>query len=79
MKRVLVIDDDTTLQTLMRKVLERESFEVVTTKFGKEGVEYLKSNGFNVVVLDMGLPDADGLEILAEMRSIDSSIPIIIV
>lgn len=79
MKRVLVIDDDTTLQTLIKKVLERENFDVVATKFGKEGVEYLKNNSFNVIVLDMGLPDADGLEILSEMRSINPTIPIIIV
>jgi DNA-binding response OmpR family regulator len=69
MGTVLVVEDDRDLRELVRRYLERAGHAVLSTGSGIEGLTLLADTGPDLVVLDLGLPDLDGLEILREARS----------
>jgi DNA-binding response OmpR family regulator len=62
---VLVVEDDRELREVVRRYLERAGHAVHTTGSGAEALGLLAAGGVDLVVLDLGLPDVDGLEILA--------------
>jgi len=77
MKRVLVIDDEPQIRRLLKISLEKKGYEVHETATGLEGMQAIQSIRPDIVLLDLGLPDKDGAEILAEIRGW-STIPVII-
>ena len=66
--RVLVIDDDATVRSLMRRYLSREGFEVVTADGGREGLEFARDLHPSVITLDVFMPDMDGWSVLQAIR-----------
>lgn len=74
---VVVVDDDPDIRTLLASSLERRGFRVSTVDKGMDLWTLLESSRVDLVVLDLGLPDEDGLEICRTLRG-QSSIPIII-
>jgi len=77
MKRVLVIDDEAQIRRLLRISLERKDFEVHEASGGFEGLQSIQSVRPDIILLDLNLPDLEGVKVLAEIRSW-SSIPVII-
>lgn len=69
MPRVLVVDDETALASLMASYLERDGFEVEVVGDGHEAVERARQWGPAVIVLDLGLPGVDGLEVCRQVRT----------
>jgi two-component system KDP operon response regulator KdpE len=76
--RVLVVEDDREIRALMRSSLSVEGFEVQTAVSLSEASAMLAHDLPDVVVLDLGLPDGDGVELVRELRK-SKSIPIIVV
>ena len=76
MKRILIIDDDTELCDLLEEYLSTEKFEPVSDHGGKTGLEKVKGGGFDLVILDVMLPELNGLEVLKSIRTF-SKIPVI--
>jgi two-component system, OmpR family, KDP operon response regulator KdpE len=74
---VLVIDDEAQIRRLLRRILEQEDYKVQLTDSGKDGLAHSGSDRPDLIVLDLGLPDMDGLEVLKELRS-RSSTPVLI-
>ncbi len=74
--KVLVIDDDVNICELIRLYMEKEGFEVLTTYNGIKGISAFKESTPNIIILDIMLPGADGLQVCREIRKV-SSIPII--
>lgn len=68
-RRALVIDDEEALATLIADYLERDGFEVHLAHDGLEGLEAARSIDPDVVVLDLGLPGIDGVEVCRQLRS----------
>src|SRR3712207_9546846 len=66
--RVLVVEDEENLLTLLRNYLEREGFEVHKTLDGRKALEVARRAEPDVVVLDWMLPGLDGMEVLRELR-----------
>jgi signal transduction histidine kinase/DNA-binding response OmpR family regulator len=66
--RVLVIDDDATVRSLMRRYLSREGFEVVTADGGREGLEFARDLHPSVITLDVFMPDMDGWSVLQAIK-----------
>jgi len=62
--KVLVVDDDLFALQSMAKVLEGESYQVVTAASGSEAIELLKQGSFDLVLADLKMPEVDGLEVL---------------
>jgi DNA-binding response OmpR family regulator len=67
-RTVLVVEDDREIRDLVRRYLERSGFAVHSTGSGAEALRLLDPAGIDLVVLDLGLPDIDGLEVLAATR-----------
>lgn len=68
MARILIIeDDDYTLKALQQR-LEREDFEVITAESGHRGLELARDSHPMLIVLDLLMPDIDGLEVLERLR-----------
>lgn len=75
--KVLIIDDDVAMTDLMKMLLNRESFDVITANSGEEGIEAVKHHRPDVVVLDLLMPDEDGWQICRKIRK-TSQVPIMI-
>jgi two-component system alkaline phosphatase synthesis response regulator PhoP len=65
---VLVVEDDRELRDVVRRYLERAGHTVHTTGSGAEAISALATGGVDLMVLDLGLPDVDGREVLAAAR-----------
>ena len=76
--RVLVVEDDKNIRKFMQTILEANDYDVIATETGKEAYSLITSRCPDVVILDLGLPDMDGMKILKEVRAW-SNMPIIVV
>ncbi|UDF14699.1 response regulator transcription factor [Antiquaquibacter oligotrophicus] len=73
--RVLLIDDESTLTSLVRLALEYEGWHVETAATGGDGLALFRQSPPDLVVLDIMLPDIDGLSVLRELRNTDRITP----
>jgi DNA-binding response OmpR family regulator len=79
--RILLVDDDAPLAQLVASLLTRAGCEVLTTHTGREGTKLATEKAFNLIVLDVDLPDANGLSICADLkqRHLTRSTPIVLI
>jgi two-component system KDP operon response regulator KdpE len=77
MARILIVDDDRALQRALRIGLSARGYEVVEARSGTDGVHQVSLSAPDVVVLDLGLPDLDGMEVCRRIREW-SQVPIIV-
>ena len=76
--RVLVIEDDKSIRNFFRTVLEANNYDVLIATTGAEGYSMVTSQCPDVVILDLGLPDMDGMEVLKSVRKW-SNLPVVVV
>jgi DNA-binding response OmpR family regulator len=76
MKTILVVDDEPRIAALARDYLEHAGFAVITASTGRAALEAVRRQRPDLVVLDLGLPELDGLDVTREIRR-DSSLPIV--
>ncbi|HEX7537077.1 MAG TPA: response regulator transcription factor [Dermatophilaceae bacterium] len=69
MPTVLVVEDERDIREVLRRYLERAGLSVLTTGTGAEAIRLLTSAPPDLVVLDLGLPDVDGTDVLREIRA----------
>jgi signal transduction histidine kinase/DNA-binding response OmpR family regulator len=67
--RVLVVDDDHTARELMRRLLAKEGFDVITATDGQEGLELARRFEPSVITLDVMMPGLDGWDVLKELKA----------
>lgn len=79
MNSILVIDDDDQLRISFCKLLREENYSVIGAASGEAGIEIVKQNPLDLVVLDMRLPGINGIETFKRIKNIDSKLPVIIV
>lgn len=77
--KILLIEDDKTLQLMMKTILEKNNYEVVASSMGLDGIKLAETTEFNCIVLDMGLPDIDGINVVKSLRNAQNETPILIV
>lgn len=75
---VLLIEDDKTIQKFLNISLKTKGYNIIGVETGMEGLSAFMTEKPNIILLDLGLPDADGIEILQDIRR-QSDIPIIII
>lgn len=66
---VLIVEDDRPIRNFISVSLEAQGYKTLGTEKGREGLEYARTRNPEVILLDMGLPDMDGLEVIRELRS----------
>ncbi len=77
---ILLVEDSPTIRLLYRKVLESDGFEVIEAEDGETGWEMAVNNKPNLILLDLILPDENGLEVLEQVRAseVTKNIPVIV-
>ncbi len=80
-RRILCIEDEAEMIDLTRLVLEREGFEVIGAVGGSKGLEAIKTEKPDLVLLDLMMPDMDGWEVYRQMKADKdlADIPVIVV
>lgn len=80
-KRILVIEDEAEMIDLTRIVLEREGYEVIGAMGGSRGLELVKSEKPDLILLDLMMPDIGGWEVYRQMKADEElvDIPVIVV
>ena len=66
--RILIVDDDDTIRSTMKAILEDEGYKVDLAANGKEGVQKAEKTTYNIALLDIRLPDMEGIELLKLMK-----------
>ena len=77
--RILIVDDEAGIRQTLRGILEDEGHSVTAAADATSGQALMASDGFDLVLLDVWLPDRDGLEILEELREGDFETPVIVI
>ena len=78
-KRILVVDDDENILSLERTILEQKGFHVTTAAGGENALTLLREQAFDLVLLDVMMPDKDGFEVCRQIKqdSRTKTIPVI--
>jgi DNA-binding NtrC family response regulator len=76
---VLIIDDEAEIRESLRTLLELEGYEVEVAATGEEGIARIGDRSFDLLLLDLALPDRNGLEILADLHAQDSALSVIMI
>ncbi|HKN33486.1 MAG TPA: sigma-54 dependent transcriptional regulator [Terriglobales bacterium] len=76
---VLIVDDEAEIRESLRTLLELEGYEVEAASTGEEGLSRIGERTFDLVLLDVALPDRNGLDILVDLRAIDRVISVVMI
>src|SRR3712207_5880781 len=76
--RVLVVEDDVAVASSIELMLKSENFNVYTTDLGEEGIDLGKLYDYDIILLDLNLPDMSGYEVLRTLRVAKVKTPILI-
>ena len=77
--RIIVIEDQEDLAALYESTLTREGYEVSKAYTGEEGVALFQDEGADALLLDMTLPEMNGLQALQEIRALNANVPVVVV
>lgn len=78
MIKLLIVDDDQMNCDLLQNVFTRQGYHVITATSGREGLDRFRTSSPRVTLLDLRMPEMDGLTVLKEIRAIDPHAPVII-
>ncbi|MGD0352539.1 MAG: response regulator [Dehalococcoidia bacterium] len=78
-KRILVVDDDEPIGRLFKETLEKNNYHVLTSGNGSKAIKLAQSWTFDLIFLDLKMPDMDGVETFRRIRRIDKSVPVVII
>lgn len=73
-RRILVVDDDASIRTMVRTALERAGYEVATAGNGYEAIALIVANDYDVVLLDVMMPKLDGVAVVDQLRKENSPV-----
>src|SRR5579859_3349871 len=79
MGSVLIIDDEAAIRESLETLLEMEGYAVESAESGAEGLARIGERSFDLVLLDLALPDRSGMDLLAEIHARDSQLSIIMI
>ena len=77
--RILVIDDDASFCEILSGSLSASGYQVETAHDGKFGIKLLEKNNIQLVLLDLNLPDMDGIQVLQKISKLKRSIPVVMI
>ena len=75
--KILVIDDEVEICNLLKSFLTKKGYEVATATSAAEGLEKIEKEKPKVILLDIRMPDMDGIELLKRIRGIDKDVGVI--
>jgi len=79
MNHILIIDDEAEIRESLEEILREESYAVTTAATGDEGLTLVRDAAYDVVLLDIWLPDHDGMDVLQEINALEAKPEVIII
>src|SRR5260370_12325265 len=73
---ILVVDDDSQIRRVMRTTLSSQGYTIVEARNGEEALKKVRTERLDLIILDLNMPDMDGIEVCREIR-VTSSLPIL--
>ncbi len=77
MHTILIIDDDAQIRSMLKKMVKREGYQVITAKDGKEGVRIFESAAIDLVITDLIMPEQEGIETIIALKQKNTQVKII--
>ena len=77
--QILVVDDDKTMRDACHQILARQGFQVEEATCARQGLSLLGRSSFDVILLDLVMPDLDGLETLKKIKALDNDCEVVII
>jgi len=71
-EKILIIEDDTTIRETLHEVLEKQHYNVHQAADGSRALQLIKKHNYNLILLDLRLPDMHGLDVMEKLRKLDS-------
>ena len=78
-RTILIIEDEHAISNFICRALTASDYKAIPAASGKEGLTLFFSHSPDLVLLDLGLPDMDGMEVLAQLRDLPNEVPVIII
>ncbi len=78
-KRILVVDDELSVREFFEILLKKEGYDIVLAKDGRDALEYLRVEKFDLVITDLQMKDMDGMSLLRESKKLDADLPVIMI
>jgi two-component system response regulator AtoC len=76
--KVLVVDDEESIRNLMKAVLTREGREVLLSSQGRDAIEMFQRERPDITILDIAMPDLNGIEVLRRIRAFDQGATVMV-
>ena len=78
-KRILVVDDEEMIRLLLVEILAGAGYDVTTAADGVEAIDYLESDGFDLIISDSNMPGAGGFQVVETAKRVDPQRPVIVI
>ncbi len=78
-EKILIIDDESGIRSSLKGILEDEGYVVKTTESGERGMSLLKNESFDLVFLDIWLPEMNGIEVLEKIKQIEENVQVVMI
>ena len=79
MEKILVVDDEPIIRENLERILKEERYAVSSVETGREALKFLESTNVDVVLLDLNLPDINGLDVLEKAKELDPDLMVIVI
>ncbi|RZM19596.1 MAG: response regulator transcription factor [Pedobacter sp.] len=77
MKKIILIEDESSVVSFLKKGLQEFGYEISVALDGSSGIKMVENNDFDMIILDIMLPDINGLEVCKEIRKTNKTVPIL--
>ncbi len=78
MKKLLIVEDEENLRDLYAEDLEESGYEVTKASNGKEAINLVRNGSYDLIIMDIRMPEMDGIETLGKVITMERKIPVII-
>ena len=79
MKRLLIAEDEDGIRRMIRSILERRGFHITEARNGKEAINFLSSETFDLLLVDLMMPMVSGYRVIEELRARQPNVPAIVI